>query len=319
MSGRQSSEKAGSAPPPLVAVVGPTGVGKTALVLSLAEELPIEVVSADSRQVYRYMDIGTAKPTPEERRQVPHHIVDVVDPDEEFTLAQFQEMAYSAIEDILRRGRLPFLVGGTGQYVWAVLEGWRVPKVPPQPELRARLYREAREKGSQALFERLQKLDPHAAEFIDPRNIRRVVRALEVCLVTDKPFSAQRGKNPPPYRTLIIGLTLPRPELYRRIDARIEKMLEKGLVDEVRKLLEMGYDLDLPSMSGIGYLEIGRYLRGEISLEEAVRQMKKRTRNFIRHQYNWFRLSDPRIHWVENHSEAREVALALIKDFLSEP
>ncbi len=300
----------------LIAIVGPTGVGKTELVLALGEELPIEVVSADSRQVYRYMDIGTAKPTPEERRRVPHHLIDVVNPDEEFTLAQFQEMAYSAIEDILRRGKTPFLVGGTGQYVWAVLEGWEIPRVPPQPELRRRLYREAEEKGPQALFERLRELDPHAAELIDPRNVRRVVRALEVCLVTGKPFSAQRRKNHLPYRIFIIGLTMDRAELYRRIDARIEKMLERGLVEEVRRLLDMGYGLDLPSMSGIGYREIGRYLQGEIGLDEAIRQMKKRTRNFVRHQYNWFRLSDPRIRWFERPQERYHEILVAIEKFL---
>ncbi|HDN80157.1 MAG: tRNA (adenosine(37)-N6)-dimethylallyltransferase MiaA [Chloroflexi bacterium] len=318
MSEKQIPGETGDVPPPLVAIVGPTGVGKTQLALRLGEEMDIEVVSADSRQVYRYMDIGTAKPTPEERKRVPHHIIDVVDPDEEFTLAQFQEMARAAIEDILRRGKLPLLVGGTGQYVWAVLEGWQVPRVPPQHELRRQLYREAEEKGHQALFERLRELDPKAAEFIDPRNVRRVVRAIEVCLITGKPFSSQREKSPPPYRTLIIGLTMERAELYRRIDARIEKMLEKGLVEEVQRLLARGYGPDLPSMSGVGYWEIGRYLQGEISLDEAVRLMKKRTRNFVRHQYNWFRLTDPRIHWLESDENAPGKARDLISRFLSE-
>jgi len=292
-------------------------VGKTELALRLGEKLDIEVVSADSRQVYRYMDIGTAKPTPEERRRVPHHLIDIVDPDEDFTLAQYQEMAYAAVEDILRRGKLPFLVGGTGQYVWAVLEGWQIPRVPPQPELRGELYREAEEKGALALFEWLRELDPQAASQIDPRNIRRVVRALEVCITTGRPFSAQRGKNPPPYNILIIGLTMERARLYRRIDRRIERMLERGLIEEVRKLMEMGYGLELPSMSGVGYQEIGRYLLGEISMEEAVRQMKKRTRNFIRHQYNWFRLSDPRIQWLEADTTAWRRAKEMVLSHLS--
>lgn len=301
---------------PLIAIVGPTGVGKTELALCLGERLPIEVISADSRQVYRYMDIGTAKPSLEERQRVPHHIIDVVDPDQTFTLAMFLEMAREAFEDITSRGKIPVLVGGTGQYIWAFLEGWEVPRVPPSPELREKLFREAEEKGAEALFARLIELDPEAANFVDPRNVRRVVRALEVCLLTGKPFSQLRRRNPPPFRTLILGLTLPRSELYKRVDKRIELMLEKGLVKEVEKLFSMGYSLNLPSMSGVGYLEIGRYLQGELSMEEAVAFMKKRTRNFIRHQYNWFRLDDPRIHWLEAREGACQEAFELIQAFL---
>jgi tRNA dimethylallyltransferase len=302
--------------PPLIAIVGPTGVGKTELALCLGEKLPAEVISADSRQVYKYMDIGTAKPSPEECLKVPHHIIDVVYPDQTFTLAMFLEMAKKAWEKILSRGKIPLLVGGTGQYVWAFLEGWEVPKVPPSPELRERLFREAKEKGADALFRRLLELDPEAASFVDPRNIRRVVRALEVCLATGKPFSQLRRRNPPPFRTLILGLTLPRPELYKRVDRRIEAMLEKGLVAEVETLIKMGYSLDLPSMSGVGYKEIGLYLQGELTLEEAVAHMKKRTRNFIRHQYNWFKLSDPRIRWLEAKGEVCAQAFELIQAFL---
>ncbi len=304
--------------PPLIAIVGPTGVGKTELALCLGEKLPAEVISADSRQVYKYMDIGTAKPSPEECLKVPHHIIDVVYPDQTFTLAMFLEMAKKAWEEILSRGKIPLLVGGTGQYVWAFLEGWEVPKVPPSPELREKLFKEAQEKGAEALFRRLLELDPEAASFVDPRNIRRVVRALEVCLTTGKPFSQLRRRNPPPFRTLILGLTLPRPELYKRVDRRIEAMLEKGLVAEVERLIKMGYSLDLPSMSGVGYKEIGLYLQGELTLEEAVARMKKRTRNFIRHQYNWFKLSDQRIRWLEAKGEACAQALKLIQAFLRE-
>ncbi len=304
--------------PPLIAIVGPTGVGKTELALCLGEKLPAEVISADSRQVYKYMDIGTAKPSPEECQKVPHHLIDVVYPDQTFTLAMFLEMAKKAWEEILSRGKIPLLVGGTGQYVWAFLEGWEVPKVPPSPELREKLFREAQEKGAEVIFRRLLELDPEAASFVDPRNVRRVVRALEVCLTTGKPFSQLRTRNPPPFRTLILGLTLPRPELYKRVDRRIETMLEKGLVAEVERLLEMGYSLDLPSMSGVGYKEIGLYLQGKLTLEEAVTKMKKRTRNFIRHQYNWFKLSDPRIRWLEAKGEACAQAFELIQAFLRE-
>ncbi len=284
---------------PLVVIVGPTGVGKTALAVQLARDLDGEIVSADSRQVYRGMDIGTAKPTPEERALVPHHLIDIIDPDQEFTLAEFQERAYVAIQEIATRGRLPFLVGGTGQYVRAVVEGWRIPRVSPDPELRAALQAEARESGSQALYERLLSLDPDAASFVDPRNLRRVIRALEVCIKSGRPFSAQRGKSPPPYRVLQIGLTMERDELYRRVDARVERMVGDGLVEEVRGLLARGYDWSLPAMSGLGYLQLRGYFEGRLSLDEAVALIKKETRRFIRHQYNWFRPGDSRIHWLD--------------------
>ncbi|MEA3459368.1 MAG: tRNA (adenosine(37)-N6)-dimethylallyltransferase MiaA, partial [Chloroflexota bacterium] len=287
----KSSNKRGSLP--LIAILGPTAVGKTCLALRLCQEFGGEVISADSRQVYRGMDIGTDKPTPEVRKHIPHHLVDVVDPDQTFTLAQYQELAYAATEDVLARGKVPFLVGGTGQYLWAVVEGWSIPRVPPNEKLREALYREAEAKGREALHARLRKLDPFAAEMIDPRNVRRVVRALEVCLETGRLFSEQRGKKPPPYRILLIGLTMDRERLYRRIDERVARMIERGLVEEVKCLVEKGYGYDLPSMSGIGYRQIGMYLRGEVSLEEAVRLIKSHTRRFVRHQYNWFGLDDP--------------------------
>lgn len=283
---------------PLVAVVGPTAVGKSEVALTLAERFDGEIVSADSRQIYRGMNIGTAKPTLEERARVPHHLIDVTDPDRPLTLAEYQRMAYAAIDEIHRRGRLPFLVGGTGLYVWAVVEGWQIPPAPPSPELRRALEERAQREGPQALYEELLRLDPEAASFIDPRNVRRVIRALEVCYQTGKPFSSQRRKNPPPYRTLLIGLTRPRAELYRRIDERIDRMIAQGLVEEVRQLAER-YPWDLPAMTGLGYRQIGAYLRGEIPLEEAIRQIQSATRDFVHHQYNWFRLSDPRIQWFD--------------------
>jgi len=218
----------------LVVLVGPTGVGKTALAVQLAQALRGEIISADSRQVYRRMDIGTAKPTPEERALARHHLIDILDPDEPFSLAEFQERAYACIADVAQRDRLPMLVGGTGQYVRAVVEGWRVPRVPPDPALRAALFAEAERDGAEALYERLIALDPGAAAFVDARNVRRVVRALEVCIRSGRPFSEQRGKTPPPYRILTIGLTMERQALYRRIDRRIDDMLAQGLVDEGR-------------------------------------------------------------------------------------
>lgn len=301
---------------PLIVIVGPTAVGKTRLAIRLCYEFEGEVISADSRQVYRGMDIGTAKPTSEERQSVTHHLVDVVGPDQVFTLAQYQELAYAAIEDVLARGKVPFLVGGTGQYVRAVVEGWRIPKVPPNESLRKELYREAETKGEEALYARLQRVDPVAAEKIDPRNVRRVVRALEVYLETGEPISELQTKKPPPYRILQIGLTREREQLYRRIDERVDRMIEQGLVGEVKRLVERGYGYDLPAMSGLGYRQIGMYLRGEVSLEEAVRLIKSHTRRFVRHQYNWFSLDDLHIHWFEVREGVYEEVRSEVSAFL---
>ena len=286
-------------PQSVVAVVGPTAAGKTELSLALAQALGGEIVSADSRQIYRGMDIGTAKATPEERALVPHHLLDVVDPDQVLTLAEYQRLACAAIDDILARGRLPLLVGGTGQYVYAVIEGWRIPEVAPQPALRAALEAEAAAQGAEAFHARLAALDPIAASRIDPRNVRRVIRALEVCLTTGRPISELQTKSPPPYKIIQVGVTRPRPELYARIDARVERMIAAGLVDEVRCLAEAGYSWDLPAMTGLGYRQIGQYLRGEVTLDEAVALIKKGTRRLVQQQYNWFRPDDPMIRWVD--------------------
>jgi len=281
--------------PNLLVIVGPTAVGKTALALDLARRLSGEIVSADSRQIYREMDIGTAKPTRKEQLLAPHHLLDIVAPDEPYTLAQFQADAYAAIDGILARGKLPLLVGGTGLYVRAVVEGLRIPRVPPDKELRAQLARQDR----LALFERLRELDPEAAARIDPRNVRRTIRALEVCLTTGERFSELGSASRPTYRITQIGLTMSRPELYARIDARVDRMMEQGLVAEVETLVKRGYSWSLPSMSGLGYREIGAYLRGEVLLDEAVANIKRDTRDFVRRQYAWFRLKDERIRWFE--------------------
>ncbi|MCD6520236.1 MAG: tRNA (adenosine(37)-N6)-dimethylallyltransferase MiaA [Anaerolineae bacterium] len=285
--------------PKVLVILGPTAVGKTALALQLGAHLAAEVVSADSRQIYRYMDIGTAKPTPEERARLRHHLIDIVDPDQTLTLAQYQELANQAIQDIWSRGKLPMLVGGTGLYIRALLEGWTIPHVPPDESLRAELEREAERFGPQHLHERLAQVDPLAAKRIDPRNVRRVIRALEVYYHTGKPISQLQKKAPPPYHVYKLGLTLPRPELYKRIDARVDRMIAEGLVEEVRELVARGYGYELPSMSGLGYKQIGQYLRGEVSLEEAIALIKRHTRRFVRQQYNWFRLSDRSIHWLD--------------------
>ncbi len=301
--------------PPLVVIVGPTAAGKTELAVCLAEKVGGEIVSADSRQVYRGMDIGTAKATSEEQARAPHHLVDVADPDETLGLAQFQELAYTAIADISARGQVPLLVGGTGQYIMAVVEGWKVPRVPPDEALRRDLYRQAEVEGIDALHARLAALDPVAAGKIDARNVRRVVRALEVCLRTGAPISAHRGKSPPPYRLLMLGLSVTRTELYRRIDERVERMMAAGLEDEVRGLVAAGYGFDLPSMSGVGYGQFAPYLAGEVSLEDVVREIKRATRRFVRHQGNWFREGDVRIHWLDATADPCSAALELVRPF----
>ncbi|RLC97658.1 MAG: tRNA (adenosine(37)-N6)-dimethylallyltransferase MiaA [Chloroflexi bacterium] len=283
----------------LLVIIGPTAVGKTALSLHLAEVLGGEIVSADSRLLYREMDIGTAKPTPEERARVPHHLLDIAAPDETVGLAEFQEQATAAIAAIHARGRLPLLVGGTGQYVRAVVEGWRVPRVPPDPDLRAELEAQAEREGAAALHARLARLDLAAAQRIDYRNVRRVIRALEVCLVTGRPISEQQRKQPPPYRILQIGLTMERATLYARADRRVEAMMVARLEDEVRRLVEAGYDWALPAMSGLGYVQFKPYFDGQATLEQVVAEIKWATHRFIRRQYNWFRLNDPVIRWFD--------------------
>jgi tRNA dimethylallyltransferase len=299
---------------PLIVVVGPTAVGKTWVSLRLAEALDGEIVSADSRQVYREMDIGTAKVTPAQRAQVPHHLIDVVGPDETLTLAQFQRLAYAAIDGILARARLPFLVGGSGQYVRAVIEGWNVPEVAPQEQLRTAL--EALD--GDELVRWLATLDPVAAGRIDRRNRRRMIRALEVTLFTGRPISAQQGKSPPPYRILQVGLALARPLLYERLDARVDQMMAAGLLEETRHLAER-YGWHVPAMSGLGYAQLGAYLRGEMTLEESVMAIKRETRRFVRHQANWFKRNGPKIHWFDATEPAQAAAAIeqLVRDWLA--
>lgn len=280
---------------PLIAILGPTAVGKSALAIRLAQEFRGEIISADSRQVYRGMDVGTAKPTREEQALVPHHLIDLVNPDENFTIAQYQQLAYQVISAIHARGSVPFLVGGSGLYVRAVLEGLTIPRVEPNPARRRELETQAPEQ----LYARLQALDPIAADKIDPRNTRRVIRALEVCEAILGPFSALQTREAPDYRVLRIGLTMPRDQLYERINGRVDEMIARGLVAEVRALIEQGYAPDLASMSGLGYRQIAMHVKGEIGLEEAVRQLKRDTRRFVHHQYSWFRLDDPGIRWFD--------------------
>ncbi len=301
----------------LIAIVGPTGIGKSRLAIRLAGLLQGEIVSADSRQVYRHMDIGTAKPTTQELAQIPHHLINIVNPDEEFSLAQYQELAYRTIEDIFRRRRLPFLVGGSGLYVKAVLEGWRLPRVSPDRELRYNMARKANETSADILYQELVAIDPDAAAKIDRRNVRRVIRALEVHAKARKPFSELGHKQPPPFDSFIIGLTAARPFLYRMVDRRIDEMMAHGFIQEVENLMKMGYDLTLPAMSGIGYRQVGQIIKGKLGREAAIQKIKTETHRFIRHQYAWFRLGDDKIHWFDIERQDDSVREKILAEYLA--
>ncbi len=297
---------------PLILIVGPTAVGKTEIAIQLAVRLDGEIISADSRLFYRGMDIGTAKPSDEEMARIPHHLIDIADPDEILSLPVFQKMAHAAIADIQARDKMPILVGGTGQYVRAVTEAWTPPEVRPNHRLRDELERIAFShhslasegnieikamEGKKWLYERLKSLDPEAAANIDARNLRRTIRALEVILTTGRKFSDQRRQGTALYDLITIGLIRPRAELYARIDERIEAMFKAGLLDEVKDLLAKGYSPELPTMSAIGYRESIKVIEGEWSLEEAKVAMRRATRAFVRRQANWFKESDPNIKW----------------------
>ena len=282
---------------PVTVIVGPTAVGKTAFAIELAKIANAEIVSADSRYFYRGMDIGTAKPTPEERQSIPHHLIDVADPDETWSLALFQQKAYDAIASIHERGKNVIVVGGTGQYIRALLQGWSPPTMEADLVMRSVLEDWANEIGPMEIHKKLAILDPIAAEKIDYRNVRRTIRALEVIFGSGQRFSEQRKVTESPYSFLILGLNRSRSSLYQRIDQRIDQMIRQGFIEEVAGLLEKGYSPTLPSMSAIGYREISAYLNHEISLDEAIRLIKQRTRNFVRRQANWFKTNDPQIHW----------------------
>lgn len=310
----------GATRPPLIAITGPTASGKTALALAIAMRMPgvldvkgVEIISADSRQIYRLMDVATAKPSPEERARVPHHLLDVIWPDENYALAEFQRDAQAAIAAAHERGNLPLLVGGAGLYLRSVIDGLAIPEVAPQPELRAELEAEAAAKGALALVERLRLVDPDSAARLDPANIRRLIRALEVSLVTGQPFSKQQGSRPTPYNTVLtLGLIMDRSMLYARADQRIEAMLRSGLVEETRALVARGYNWTLPSMSSLGYREMGAYLRGEVTLAEAIKRFEYATHAYIRRQMTWFR-ADARVHWLDAALALDELTNAAIE------
>lgn len=306
---------------PLVVIVGPTCVGKTEVSINLAEKFNGEIVSADSRTFYRGMDIGTAKPTLAERNRVLHHLVDISTADQPLNLAVFQNKAKAIIREINSRGHLPFLVGGTGQYIRAVTHNWLPPSIKPNPKLRQALENIADKKGKEFLHNFLFILDPESAKNIDHRNLRRTIRALEVIFTTGRSFSSQRAASDPSYDLCYIGLTRPRPELYERIDRRIDAMFTNGFVDEVRSLLNSGFSPDLPAFSAIGYSECISIINGNITEEEAKQQIKKKTRIYVRRQANWFKSTDPQIHWfdisIQPISEIETFLGDAIKKFLN--
>jgi tRNA dimethylallyltransferase len=304
-------------PIPLLGIVGPTGVGKTALAVALGATWPVEIVSVDSRQVYRRMDIGTGKPTHAERGAVRHHLIDVVEPDEVYDAARFAAEAAAAIEGIVARGRHPVLVGGTGLYYRALVRGL-LPRPPADPVLRAALRAEAQGGDLAGLHRRLGELDPATAARVHPRDAVRVTRALEVVLLTGRP-AVQRGPGAwseaspgGPYRVVAVGLTAARDALYAALDARVDRMLAAGLPDEVAALLAAGFDPGLPAMQGIGYRHLVPVARGQTALAPAVAAMKRDTRRYAKRQLTWF-AREPGLLWVETRPTAPDAAVATIK------
>jgi len=284
----------------LIAIVGPTASGKSAAALELARRVGGEIVNGDSRQIYRGMDIGTAKPTPDEQRIVRHHLYDIVDPTDDYSLGIYRRDARATFDDIWARGAFPLLVGGTGQYVWALLEDWTVPEVSPDAGLRAELTAFASERGTEALHQRLAAVDPVAARRIDARNVRRVVRAIEVFAHTAVPISTWQTKGTADFERMVFGLDVEREAIDARVDGRVEEMFAAGLVEEVRRLIDRGVPPGARAMSSIGYRETVRYLRGELAIDEAKELTKRATRRLARRQRQWFRRDDPRITWVRD-------------------
>jgi len=285
----------------VIVIVGPTAVGKSEAALIVAERLDGEIVSADSMQIYRNMDIGTAKPTQEEMSKIKHHLVNIADPGQDFTVAEFQRMARGCILNIQERGKLPIVVGGTGLYINSLLYNLNFADSVSDPEYRAYLGCVARERGKQCLYEMLKKVDPDSADRLHVNDIRRIIRALEVYHCTGKPMSKKTSGDRDkelPYHPVIFGLRMGRQELYRRIEQRVDRMIEEGLVEEVRNLMKNGCTRDMVSMQGLGYKELIAYIEGEYSLGDAIMLLKRNTRRFAKRQFTWFKRDD-RIFWIE--------------------
>lgn len=300
--------------PPIIVLAGYTAIGKSDVGIEIAQHFNGEIVSADSRQVYKYLDLGTAKVTQEEQRLVPHHLLDIVEPGTSFTLGEYQHLAFEAIDSILERGRLPIMVGGTGLYVWAVVDNLKIPRCPPDPTLRAKLDK----KSTNELVSKLRDVDPtSAAKPGIAQNRRRLIRALEVSLKIGMPFSKAQGKGPPKYHSLQIGLRMPFEDLYERIDRRVDLRFEMGMVAEVEELLRMGITHEWLESLGLEYRHISRYLRGEVrTYEETVQNLKTNIHQFAKKQRTWFRRDD-RIVWVDARSSPTEEIIPIIDNFLT--
>ncbi|MBC3887676.1 tRNA (adenosine(37)-N6)-dimethylallyltransferase MiaA [Acetobacterium paludosum] len=311
--------------PRILVLAGPTASGKTALGVALAKKLNGEIISADSMQIYKYMTIGTAKVTTEEMQGVPHYLVDCVSPDEEFSVAKFKKAALKAIETIFGRGKLPIIVGGTGLYINSLTLPWDFQKNDGNEEIRLRLRAEAEMLGRETLYQRLKSVDPITAETVHPNNLNRVIRALEIYEINGKPksyFDEKTKTQEIPYDYVMIGLKWPREVLYDRINRRIDLMIENGLIEETQMLLDRGYKWNLTALKAIGYKELGPYLRGEASMEEAVTILKRDSRHYAKRQMTWFR-KDERIHWIEMSEDKKiemllEECLAVIASQISE-
>jgi tRNA dimethylallyltransferase len=305
---------------PVIVIVGPTASGKTKVSIELAKSFDGEIVSADSMQVYKYMDIGTAKPDLDEMSGIKHYLIDELYPDEEYNVARFQELAKIFIDEIIEKNKLPIIAGGTGLYVNSLIYNLNFSETISDWELRERLNKEAEEKGNKYLHDKLKEVDPEAAEKIHENNVKRVIRALEVYEYTKRPISYHQEiskAEPPKHKFIIIGLRMDRELLYERINRRVDIMIEKGLVEEVKKLVDLGYDKNTIAMQGIGYKEILAFLRGETTLEEAIYIIKRDTRHYAKRQITWFKKIE-NIHWVDvdKCSDESEV-LENIKDYIA--
>jgi tRNA dimethylallyltransferase len=302
---------------PVIILLGPTAVGKTDLSIDLAAAIGAEIISVDSRLLYRGMDIGTAKPSAELRERVRHHLIDVAEPGEGWSLNKYLEAARGAIEVLHKAGKIPLLVGGTGQYIAALVEGWQPPPKADDRAFRQKLRSFAAVQGADELHKRLEEIDPDAAGRIDPRNVRRVIRALEIHHVTGQLPSTQRKNSPPDYTFLMLGLSMDRDKLYKRIDKRIEEMLSSGWVEEVAELHGRGVDLASPALSAIGYRHITQYLNGEIDLETALEETRRLTRQFVRRQDTWFRRFEADIYWFDAEQLNKRQLIDFVQGWLA--
>lgn len=304
---------------PLIVLIGPTASGKTSLAIGIAKALGCEIISGDSMQFYRHMDIGTAKITPKETQGIPHHLIDILEPNEPYTVADFQKDCYRLIAEIVNRGKIPFLVGGTGLYVNAVLDGYTFATAPGGDEsFRIAQEKEAQNQPSDYLYQKLLRIDPLTAVKLHPSDTRRIIRALEVYEKTGRPLSEQATKQPPAYHSVVLGIAWERQLLYQRIDQRVDQMLADGLEDEVRYLLSAGYSRKDKPMNGLGYKQMVSYLNGEIPKDEAIYQIKRDTRHFAKRQMTWWR-KENRVQWLDGQDPHLLVhSLRIIQENLPE-